>query len=668
MANITRPTGTEQEVNTFTVVMKHKQMAEEDLTKIRRSQFDKADELFRSHINDGSDWPYNSVVFDPRVFTAIFEKTARLFAKKPRGRLVPRDGGDTLGARVFNELLNFQWDDNERVDGQSMLAKWAQMDQNARKYGAGFALCKWHYETMKDGEKRKVYYDGPDMKVWSNRDVLYNPSYSTIKNWIQLRDYPTLQELQSVNDAAKSKPVYKNLDILRTKLREEDNEGGGDRRDNNYVIRNRSMQGLNDQLGRDIEYKTVEVVTEYRKDRWITFAPKHGLILRDIPNPYKHQQIPVVMLRYYPVDDDLYGLSEIEPVERLQKGINSLINQYLDAINMSLYPVLKVRSTGVQMHTLQFGPGEKWIMDDPTNVVPHEFSPAGIGEFTSTYRFMVSAMLEALGETSAGISAISPGDAEKTATEIKDTALQRNARDNFNQIFLQEAMKKQMMFWYKMDTQFMFSSTKDKVKMIRIVDREAIRFFEKVGLNQVGISDEVAQLMQEMDINELGLRPEDLATDMFPVDTPNGKLPKFSRDISGEMGFLLMEPSDLSGTYDYIPDVQSMSLPDDSQMAFARQNLLKVTAEMAEGLAQQGVEVDWQQLIEDTFEQMGLKDPEKYFKKAEGGNDELEARGEAGIGQGQEGQDNGSPARVAGSSQANAGGTLGQLMGGPQGG
>jgi hypothetical protein len=664
MANISKPTGTEQEIQTFSVVMKHKEMAEEDLDGAKLHQFDKADELFRSHINDGPDWPYNSVVFDPRVFTAIFEKTARLFAKKPRGRLVPRDGGDTLGARVFNELLNFQWDDNERASGQSMLAKWAQMDQNARKYGAAFGLCKWHYETMPgEDKKRKTFFDGPDFKVWNNRDVLHNPSYSTIKNWIQLRNYPTLQELQNVNDAAKSKPAYKNLDILRDKLREESKDGGGDRRDNNYIIKNRSIQGLGDQLGRDVEYKTVEVVTEYRKDRWITFAPKHGLILRDIPNPYKHQQIPVVMLRYYPVDDDLYGLSEIEPVQRLQKGINSLINQYLDAINMSLYPVLKVRSTGVEMHTLQFGPGEKWIMDDPANVIPHEFSPAGIGEFTSTYKFMVSAMLEALGETSAGISAINPGDGEKTATEIKDTALQRNARDNFNQIFLQEAMKKQMMFWYKMDTQFMFSSTKDKVKMIRIIDRDAIRFFEKVGLNQVGISDEAAQLMSEMNIGELGLRPEDLATDMFPVETPNGTLPKFTKDVAGEMGFLLMEPDDLTGTYDYIPDVQSMSLPDDSQMAFARQNLLKTTAELAEALMQQGVEIDWEQMLEDTFEQMGLKDPEKYFKKSERGMNELNERGEESLAPSTQGEGNGGSTRVAGGNQAVSGEQNINLMG-----
>jgi len=133
--------GTKQERELFTKVIRHYEMAKQDLEQ-RIPDWNTKDELFRSHI-DEDNHPYNSVVFDPRIFTAIFEKTSRLFANKPRGRMVPREGGDTLGARINNELLSYQWDENERVDNQPMLAKWAMMDQNTRKYGASFGLCKW---------------------------------------------------------------------------------------------------------------------------------------------------------------------------------------------------------------------------------------------------------------------------------------------------------------------------------------------------------------------------------------------------------------------------------------------------------------------------------------------------------------------------------------------
>ena len=149
--------GTSEELDILSQVLGHYDLAKEDLD-IRRPDFDRKDELFRSYI-DESKWPYQSLVFDPRVYTSIFEKTSRLLARKPKGRLVPRESGDTLGAYVSNELLNFQWDDNERIANMPMVAKWGLMDQNARKYGASFALVKWHYETIVDrkSKKRKTY-------------------------------------------------------------------------------------------------------------------------------------------------------------------------------------------------------------------------------------------------------------------------------------------------------------------------------------------------------------------------------------------------------------------------------------------------------------------------------------------------------------------------------
>ena len=632
------PTGTEEERDLFTEVRAHYDMSIEDLdTRLR--DFDKKDELFRSHIVE-SNWPYSSLVFDPRIFTAIFEKTARLLANKPKGRLVPREGGDALGARICNELLDFQWDDNERVDAMPLLAKWALMDMNARKYGASFALCKWHYERRikpgkKEGEgKSDTFFDGPNFKPLTNRDCLPNPSYSTVKNWFQHRDYVTLQELRNVNDAARGRPVYKNIDILADKLSKE--RAAGDTRASNYLSRNKSIKNLEDFLGRDVAFKTVEVVTEYRNEKWVTFAPKHGVILRDIPNPYDHGQIPVVMLKYYPIDDDIYGLSEIEPVEKLQKAINALVCQYLDAINISLYTPIKIRSTGVQMHTLKFGPGEKWIMNDPsTDVVPFELGSAGVGEFVSTYRFLVSALQEALGETSAGGSNAVAGESDKTATEIRDTANQRSARDNFNQIFLAEALKKQMMFWHKMDAQFLFSDPREQVKVIRIVGKDAIRYFEKVGLGGTSVQESTIDLLSSPEFEGMNIDPSTLATETYPVDTSQGTLPKFTLEEGGEVGHLLVEPDDLSGSYDYIPDIESMALPNEGDLINAKREMITIVQDQVVGaaLAQEGYKIKAKELIEDYFEQLGLKDADKYFEKLQGGsNEQLNGLGGAGVG------------------------------------
>jgi len=77
-----------------------------------------------------ADWPYISKVVDPRIRTSLIEKNARLLNSKLRGRLVPREGGDVLKARLNNGILDFQWD--AANDGGTMLSKWGTMDMDTR--------------------------------------------------------------------------------------------------------------------------------------------------------------------------------------------------------------------------------------------------------------------------------------------------------------------------------------------------------------------------------------------------------------------------------------------------------------------------------------------------------------------------------------------------------
>lgn len=624
-------TGTEEERALFHEVYRHYTVAEDDL-RTRIKDWDKKDLLFRSYLDEKS-WPYKSLVVDPRVFTTLYEKAARTFAQKPRGRMIPREGSDVIKAHICNELLNFQWDDNTRADDQSMLQKWIMMDLNTRKYGASFALCKWRWEKKsirtaglndKDQGKSITWFDGPDFKPLNPRDCLPNPGYSTVKNWFQYRDYVTWQDLKNVNDAARSKPIYKNLDLLEQQLnsaqqKDYSSERGGDTRAVNYTNKDLAIKGLTDRLGTDPVFKTIEVVTEYRDSRWITFAPKHGVILRDIANPYDHHQIPVATLRYYPIDTDIYGLSEIEPVEKLQKAINALVCQYLDSINMSLYAPLKVNSAGgaVQMHTLEFGPGKKWLMQNPaSDVVPLIINPSGVGEFTSTYRFLVGALNEALGETSAGISNVVAGSGSKTATEIKDSAVSRSARDNFNQVLLGEAMKKQMTFWHVMDKQFMFSNEADQQKIIQIVGKDAIKFFQQQGLDKMALSNDSTEALKDPELSGI-LRPDDLKTPLYPVKTPEGDVPKFSIDGSGQTGHLYLEKGDLDGDYDYIPDVSSMSANASDMEIQSKQAFVNLLTNPVVGqqLTQEGYTVKIKEFLVDQAEDLGFKNAEQYFDK-----------------------------------------------------
>lgn len=616
----------------FTELKSHYDTASEETDKRRTGSgrvgtisFDEADELFRSWI-DEDNWPYDALLFDPRVFTFIFEKTSRLISNKLRGRLIPREGGDVLAAHINNELLSFQWD--QASQGGSMISKWALMDMNTRKYGSAFALCRWRHETAKDG---KILFDGPEMQILNNRDCLPDPVATSIEscNWFQVRRYVTFQELEGVNDAALSKPIYHNLEALRQAIGDDKNKGGGDTRGINWASRNRQISGLTeDPTGKDSAFKTVEIVTEYRKDRWVTFSPRHGVVLRDIANPYKNNELPIVMLRYYPIDDDLYGMSEIEPVKSLQKAINAILSQYVDEINQKLYSPIAI-GPGVKQHTLQWGKGARWLMTNPMTDFRLVESRSNAAQFfNNTYSALVAGLMNAIGESSLGVSNIGRFQADKTATEVREVISQRNARDNFNQIFLAEAVERQMMLWHTMNQVLLFGDSGKKSYIIRIVGKDAIDYFDEKGLNAYGLASSEASIAAQEEI-EKGLQNgvttdvnlEDFMSPLYPIEFKEGKdinyKPKFSLDENRQVGSLVVEPEDLKGNYDFIADVESMSLNagDDEKRGrsaaitglISNENVLRL-------LASEGVKPKFKELFITWLEDNGFKDAEKFFE------------------------------------------------------
>lgn len=598
--------------------------------RIGSISFNEADELFRSWIDENK-WPYDALLFDPRVFTFIFEKTSRLISNKPKGRLIPREGTDILSAKINNSLLDYQWD--MANSGGSMISKWALMDINTRKYGASFALCKWRYECDSEG---KVLFDGPEMQVLNNRDIAHDLSATAIENcnWFQVRQYVTVQELERVNDQLRSKPIYKNLDKLRFSISKDTKSygtsDGGDSRSINWLSRNRAIAGLElDPVGKDPSYKTIEIVTEYRRDRWVTFAPKHGVIIRDIPNPYQNNEIPITMLRYYTIDDDLYGLSEIEPIKGIQKAINAILCQYIDEINQQLYSPIAI-GPGVRQHTLEWGKGARWIMNNPMSDFRLVESRSNAAQyFNNTYSVLVAAMMNALGESSLGVSNVQPYQKDKTATEIKALQLQRNARDNFNQIFLGEAIKRQMMLWHSMNQLLLFSDPERKYYLIRIVGPDAIKYYQKQGLDDFGSNEEqITQLGNDV----LEGKEQDIDEVLSVVDAPNYKhpinkgdkgnnkfFPKLEVDEDGHSAKLAIEPEDLVGTFDFSVDVQSMTVNADEERKQARQaaiSLLATNPNVTQMLVAEGVKPKFKELFVTWLEDLGFSDAERYFEKA----------------------------------------------------
>lgn len=570
------------------------------------------------------DWPYLSEVVDPRIRTVLLEKKARLTNSKLRGRLVPREGGDILKARLNNTILDFQWD--SAIEGGTMNAKIGEMDMDARMFGSSFGYVGWRFETDKDG---KPIFNGNELKPLDPNNSGFDPNCTHIRNanWFQMREYMLWSDLQEENEFP-GEPKYSGLPELMALIAKDKAQN---QRETDYQPRNLQIKGLEDRVGYDKAFPVIEIVTEFRKDRWITFSPKYKVILRDIKNPYRHGSIPIVQLRYYPLLNDPWGESEVESVLPLFWAIQATLCSYIDTMNLHMRPPLKILEGQVQMETIEMSPEATWIVNSQDAIVEHKGTGEALQYFQTTFSALVSAFNQAMGEMSQGTSGVDPFNPEKTATEIKATMKQQNARDESNQAVLTDMIADMMRMWRINNQQFLFADPKMEEFIVRVVGQEQFEYFKRSGLDEMTIPDEamesIAEIiaLQEGQITDSQLDQLEQAAQvpLYPVVTGKGKKqeikPKMTISEMGDSAELSLVPEDLSGTYDYIPDVKSMSMGayQEQLQALNRAFEILTDPQVLKLLQMEGVTPNVKDLSSSILEQTGLRDTERYFKQIE---------------------------------------------------
>lgn len=568
-----------------------------------------------------NNWPYLSRVVDPRIRTTLLEKKARLTNAKLQGRLVPREGGDALKAKINNAILDYQWD-SANYSG-TMNAKFGEMDMDSRMFGSSFGYVHWCYKT----EDGKVIKNGNELKVLDPNNCGIDPNCTNIRDarWFQMREYVTLEQLEEENDFP-DEPKYTGLSELKDSI----SETNQNNRESDYQVRTLTLRGLQDRMGRDTSFPVIEVVTEFRCNRWITFSPKYNVILRDIKNPYKHNSIPIIQIKYYPLLNDPWGESEVECVLPLWRAIQACINGYIDSMNLHMNPPLKVLEGQVKMETIVWGPQAVWLMNRLDAVTEHSGTGESLRYFQSTYTSLVAAFNQAMGDMSQGVSKVDPFSSDKTATEVKATLAQQNVRDQNNQLYLGDAINDMMRMWLSNNQQFLFADPDMHKYVLRIVGRDMFSYFKRAGLDQMTVPDEamlkikeIVDMKPDMSSEELAQLVEASKVPLHAVDEkPNVKDPE-KKEYSAKLQVndmedsaeLAVEPEDLDGMYDYEADVQSMALGASAeQLKVLNQALTTLTSPVIMQLLQQeGVKPNVKEITESIFTLSGLKDSDRYY-------------------------------------------------------
>jgi hypothetical protein len=309
-----------------------------------------------------------------------------------------------------------------------------------------------------------------------------------------------------------------------------------------------------------------------------------------------------------------------------------------------LYPPTLVSVTETRMDTFKYKPKAFWLVNDPDRVrILDQKANESIASFESIYRMIVTEVLEAMGETGSGVSQVDLMGGDKTATEVRDRAFLRNARDNFNKIMLTSALRRVMYLLFQMLRDPKFT---DKNTVVKIVGRDALEYFDKQGFTDWGINDQgydlvfdtAEQLRQNPDMVQAA---KETGTDIFnlayeilmqegvldqfaepaePVMTAKGMVSKLEiLDDEGE-GYLYVDPEeDYQGEYDFRPDIEALGMPDSSADYGARSAWYQQAREVEEkgGLQREGYQLKHKDILTKLAELTKIKEADQYFEKAE---------------------------------------------------
>lgn len=607
----------------------YKQWTDDMQIRITRNNgFDDIIDAYYGKLPD--DWPYISRVVDPCIRTTLIEKNARILNAKLKGRLVPREGGDTVGALLNNGVLDYQWDNAN--EGGSMMIKLENADMNTRLVGSTYADVFWKYELDEDG---KCVFDGNEIKILDTRMCGMDPSASHVRDarWFQIESFEKLEDLEAAKDP-EGNPLYKGLDKIKTAINSKIKRKSS--KNNRFTPRVKQLRSLQDRTGEDMAYPVVKIVQERRRDKVIVFAPEYDEILLETDNPYNHGKINVSQLRYYPIQDEAIGESEIESVLGLWRAIQATLCSFLDEMILKMRPPLKIIENAARIETIQRGPDAQWLVDRQDAIEEMQSNGEALQYFQSTFQSLKSTFNVAMGDLSEQTRSTDAFSTEtKTATEVKASLQQQNTRDQKNQNDFGEFITDIMMMWLANNKQFLFSNAKKSEYLLRIVGKDKFAKLQQLGLDASTVLPETMEMIgdivkghpeignaQLMSLYEAGKIPT------YPIIlNPNEKdpeklqmKPKMTVSEHGDIADVTMVPEDLDGTYDYVPDVKSMSIGASDMLTGARQRAidrLTTVPAVLQLLQSEGYTVNIKDLLVNDFEESGLSDAEKYFTKAQ---------------------------------------------------
>lgn len=567
------------------------------------TRMNQQEELYRSFI-DPNNYEHGARVFDPRVFRIIETITPKMVANEPMGSFYPMEKGDEKTVQILNALIKYDW---RRAD---MFQKQVMFVKSMLIFGTAFGRTYWDFREREKTQmvprkvggrlvwtpesKKKINvteFDGPNFEVLNIYDCFPDPNATSVKNmrWFIYRTFKTIDELRAENDS-RGAEYWKNLDQLeqaiKNKQKDDVSTAGSKPSDMQYREHRRIMLSTEDLTGQDESNPEITVLIRFTREGWCFYAPEYaGVgdfsgIIREVENPYFHGELPIIHGVDYPYPGELYGMGEIEPIDRIQRAINGVLNQRLDNVQLTLNTMWKVKKTGgVDLHTLISEPGNIVTTDEMDAVDTIQVPDVTGSTFVQTMNYLTGAM-----QNGSGITDYTSGVKEdqnttnNTATGIRLIQQEANAQFKLKiQLYTHMVVQEVANHWKDLRIQYTTEAQK-----LRIVGKETVEYLRNnTNLSQINMDGE----------------------SIFPGDPQQSKL----EITSDNFAFLNLLPDDLQpsivGDYDFVPQLSSEQLNDPM---IAQQNLSQLLVQFntpvwQQGLAAQKKMLNYEQLTKDAI-------------------------------------------------------------------
>jgi len=567
-------------------------------------RFNAQEELYRTYINPAQ-YPHNARVFDPRIFRVIETITPRMVANEPMGSFYPTESGDVATAHILNALMKYDW---RRAE---MFPKMVMFVKSMLIFGTAFGRTHWDFRetektrmvpkklngrlvwSPKNKEQIKVTeFDGPNFEVLNIYDCFPDPNATSLSSmrWFIYRMFKTYDELVSENDA-RGAEYWKNLPELKKKM-DDAKKGEGNHTgkpdDMQYREHRRLMLSTQELVGEDTSNPEFTILVRYTREGWCSMVPEMGnLIIREVENPYFHGELPLIHGVDYPYPGELYGMGEIEPLDRIQRAINAVLNQRLDNVQLTLRTMWKVKKdAGVDMHTLVSAPGNIVTTDDMTAVEALQTPDVTGPTFVQTMNYLTAALQNGSGITdyTQGIQS-GANTTNDTATGVRLIQQEANAQFKLKiQLFNHMVVQRIANQWK--DLRIQFTTEQQKT---RILGKDIINYLrDNTKLTQTDLDGEA----------------------IMP-----GELDKQAKlEVGGDesFGFMTLLPEDIqpgtAGDFDFISQVSQDMLNDPIAL---QQNFFAATdrvtnPQFVQGLAMQGKMPNYVSIAQKTYDKLEL--------------------------------------------------------------